>query len=90
MGKASHTNKNIQQSMLQHSTFHKSSNSIQLLNIGCLLIFLHLAFSKQTYAFVVKGTSACQRTKKQVGHRIIFVNQCIQITIVYTCDGVGK
>jgi hypothetical protein len=65
MGKASHTNKNIWQSMLQHSTFHKSSGNIRLINIGYLLIFLHLAFGKQTSAFVVKGTSAYQRTRKK-------------------------
>jgi hypothetical protein len=65
MGKTSHTNKNIQQSMLQHSTFHKFLGNIQLLNIGCLLIFLHLAFSKQTFAFIVKGASACQKTRKK-------------------------
>jgi hypothetical protein len=58
MGKASHTNKDIQQSMLQHSTFHKSSGNIQLLNIGCLLIFLHITFGKQKFALIVKGASA--------------------------------
>jgi hypothetical protein len=51
--------------MLQHSTFHKSLGNIQLVNIGCLLIFLHLAFGNQTSTFVVKGASACQRTRKK-------------------------
>jgi hypothetical protein len=61
--------------MLQHSTLHKSLSSIQLLNIGCLLIFLHLAFGKQMSTFVVKRTSAYQRTrKKEVGHRIISIS----------------
>jgi hypothetical protein len=90
MGKVSHTNKNIRQSIIQHSTFHKFSCSIQLLNISFLLIFLHLTFGKQTFTFFVKEASARPRIKKNIEHRIIFISQCIRITIVYTCDGVGK